>query len=142
MEKLIVRSPIEPQLLEILENEPLWEAWMRAGGLIEATRFDTEGMIIRGAATETPLAKRNFELRILWNSVAYPLGSANIPRSEWEDLLIEGIEVFKEFLRSDLADSWGLQSYHWLRDKRHARLAQWKKDPELSKLIIEFQGND
>jgi len=142
MEKVMIRSPIEPRLLEILETQPLWEAWSQVDDVIEDARHREKIAGQRGPATETPLAKRHYELRLLWNSIAYPLGSANVPRHAWEDLLIEGIEVFKEFLHSDLADSWDLQSYHRLRDKRHARLEEWRKDPEISKLLIVYQGDD
>ena len=142
MEKVMIRSPIEPRLLEILETQPIWEAWKQAGHLIRMTEYDEKGGLIRGADAVTPIAKRHDELWLLWNSIAYPLGSANVPRHAWEDLLIEGIEVFKEFLHSDLADSWDLQSYHRLRDKRHARLEEWRKDPEISKLLIVYQGDD
>jgi len=142
MEKLMIRSPIESKLLEILETQPLWEAKVAVAKELIKTTFDSEGLPLTEIERQSPLAKRHYELRLLWNSIAYPLGSGKVPRSAWEDLLIEGIEVFKEFLRSDLANSWDLESSRCLSEKWTERLEEWRKDPEISKLLIVYQGDD
>jgi hypothetical protein len=142
METTIIRSPIENEILRILESQPLWDGWKQVGLLMHRTDFNDKGLPLTGAETQTPLAKRHFELRVLWNSIAYPLGSGRIPRSEWEDLLVEGIEIYKEFLRAEPVAHWNSPALERLFEKRHERLAQWKKDPEISKLLIQFQGED
>ena len=142
MEKVTIRSPIEPMLLQILETQPVWDAKVAVATELTKTIFNSEGLPLTESERQSPLARRHDELWLLWNSVAYPLGSGNVPRHAWEDLLIEGIEVFKEFLKSGLERGGELESYQKLSKKCTERLEEWRKAPEISKLLIVYQGDD